>query len=139
MVIEFVIGASAAGTAVMFTNPLEVVKTRYQLQGELQAKGQYKVHYSSIFQTFIQICKHDGMLGLQKGLYPAFIHQLFLNGTRLGLYQVMEDKRLVHNIVNGEEKVSLLKAMIGGIIAGSAGAFIGSPFYLVRFMLQISF
>lgn len=34
----FTAGALAACGAVTFTNPMEVVKTRLQLQGELQAK-----------------------------------------------------------------------------------------------------
>jgi len=38
-------GGMAAVGAGVFTNPLEVVKIRMQLQGELQAKGQYSVHY----------------------------------------------------------------------------------------------
>lgn len=42
---EFLIGGIAACGAGFFTNPLEVVKTRMQLQGELQARGQHAIHY----------------------------------------------------------------------------------------------
>ena len=38
---ECVLGAAAASSACLFTNPLEVVKTRMQLQGELKARGEY--------------------------------------------------------------------------------------------------
>lgn len=42
---DFLLAGTAAATAGAICNPLEVVKIRMQLQGELQAKGQYKVHY----------------------------------------------------------------------------------------------
>jgi len=42
---ELVIGGLAAVGAGTFSNPLEVVKIRMQLQGELLAKGKYVKHY----------------------------------------------------------------------------------------------
>ncbi|XP_014254216.1 solute carrier family 25 member 35-like isoform X2 [Cimex lectularius] len=72
---EFIIGASSAVGAVIFTNPLEVVKTRFQLQGELKKKGQYTVHYKNFFHAFYLIGKTEGVLALQKGLASAAIHQ----------------------------------------------------------------
>ena len=38
---ECCLAAAAAASACLFTNPLEVVKTRMQLQGELKARGEY--------------------------------------------------------------------------------------------------
>jgi solute carrier family 25 protein 34/35 len=42
---ELVIGGLAAVGAGTFSNPLEVVKIRMQLQGELKARGKYAVFY----------------------------------------------------------------------------------------------
>lgn len=42
---EFVLAGTAAALAGGICNPLEVVKIRMQLQGELRAKGSYAVHY----------------------------------------------------------------------------------------------
>lgn len=55
-VFEFLIGGLATCGAGFFTNPLEVVKTRMQLQGELRAHGQYAVcfHFlSPVFYCFV--------------------------------------------------------------------------------------
>ena len=81
---EFAIGGLAAVCAGFITNPLEVVKTRMQLQGELRAKGKYVVHYRNLFHSSYQIAKHDGIVALQSGLVPALWVQLIMNGCRLG-------------------------------------------------------
>ena len=41
---EYMFGGLAACGACILTNPLDVVKTRLQLQGELVSKGAYKVY-----------------------------------------------------------------------------------------------
>lgn len=81
---EFVIGGSAAVCAGFFTNPLEVLKTRMQLQGELQTRGQHAVFYKNVLHAGYVVAKNDGILALQKGLVPALWVQLVMNGTRLG-------------------------------------------------------
>lgn len=52
-----VIAGVAAATAGAICNPLEVVKIRMQLQGELKARGQYAVHYRwvSYFANIVSI------------------------------------------------------------------------------------
>lgn len=81
---EFAIGGAAAVCAGFFTNPLEVMKTRMQLQGELAAKGRHAVHYKHVFHAGYVIAKHDGILALQAGLVPALWFQFVLNGFRFG-------------------------------------------------------
>lgn len=83
---DFLIGGLAAVGAGFFTNPLEVVKIRMQLQGELHAKGHYTVHYRNMLHASYVIAKHDGILALQAGLVPAQWFQLVLNGVRLGTF-----------------------------------------------------
>ncbi|XP_068082248.1 solute carrier family 25 member 35 [Anabrus simplex] len=130
---EFLIGGTAAIAAGFFTNPLEVVKTRFQLQGELQSRGMYAVHYKNFFHAFYAVAKADGILALQKGLVPALWYQLFLNGVRLGTYQFAEKRNWT---VNKDGSTSASKCIVVGAVAGCAGAFTGSPFYLVKTHLQ---
>lgn len=79
---DFAIGGVAAMCACVFTNPLEVVKTRMQLQGELEARGKYAIHYRNFAHGLWAIARSDGITALQKGLIPALWFQLFLNGFR---------------------------------------------------------
>uniref|UniRef100_A0A3B3CYK0 Solute carrier family 25 member 35 n=1 Tax=Oryzias melastigma TaxID=30732 RepID=A0A3B3CYK0_ORYME len=129
---DFVLSGVAACGACLFTNPLEVVKTRMQLQGELKSRGSYSVHYRNVFHAFYTIGKVDGLLGLQKGLVPALYYQFFMNGVRLGSYAIIESSGYIHT--NG--RVSGLKTTLAGAVAGVVGAVMGSPIYLVKTHLQ---
>uniref|UniRef100_A0A1B6D351 Solute carrier family 25 member 35 n=1 Tax=Clastoptera arizonana TaxID=38151 RepID=A0A1B6D351_9HEMI len=131
---EFVIGGLSAVGAGCFTNPLEVVKTRLQLQGELKARGQYAVHYRNFFHAFYVIGKNDGILALQKGLVPALWHQILLNGTRLGIYQFAEERKW--HLKPNSQDVSFFNTLCISASAGAIGAYTGSPLYLVKVHLQ---
>lgn len=127
--IEFVLGGIATSGAGFFTNPLEVVKTRMQLQGELKAKGQYTVHYRHVFHAFYTIARNDGIKALQKGLVPALWYQFFMNGVRLGTFQAFDNMGFTRN---RDGHVSFSKSVCVGAVAGCIGAIVGSPFYMVR-------
>lgn len=124
---DFVLSGTAACGACLFTNPLEVVKTRMQLQGELQSRGTYHVHYRNVFHAFYKIGKVDGLAGLQKGLAPGLVYQFVMNGVRLGSYSIIESSGYIHT----DGRVSALKTTIAGAVAGVVGAVMGSPVYLV--------
>ena len=126
--VEFTLGATAACGACLFTNPLEVVKTRMQLQGELQARGSYAKHYKNVLHASYNIARHDGITALQKGLSPALIYQFVMNGSRLGSYQVFNNLGLTKD---KEGKQVFLKCLVAGAISGAIGAFLGSPAYMV--------
>ncbi|XP_076024911.1 solute carrier family 25 member 35 [Genypterus blacodes] len=129
---DFVLSGVAACGACLFTNPLEVVKTRMQLQGELKSRGTYQVYYRNVFHAFYTIGKVDGLAGLQKGLSAGLGYQFFMNGVRLGSYAVIESSGYIHT----DGRVNALKTTLAGALAGVAGAVMGSPLYLVKTHLQ---
>ena len=124
---DFVFGGVAACGACVFTNPLEVVKTRMQLQGELKSRGSYQIYYRNVFHAFYTIGKVDGLAGLQKGLVPGLVYQFFMNGVRLGSYALIETSGYSHT----DGRVSAAKTTVAGALAGVAGAVMASPIYLV--------
>ncbi len=78
-------------TACTVTNPLEVIKVRIQLQGELLACGEYTVHYRNVLQAFYAVASTESMRSLQKGLVPALCYQFLMNGCRFGAYQAFDN------------------------------------------------
>uniref|UniRef100_A0A803JV40 Solute carrier family 25 member 34 n=1 Tax=Xenopus tropicalis TaxID=8364 RepID=A0A803JV40_XENTR len=121
--VDFVLGASACCMACVFTNPLEVVKTRLQLQGELRSRGTYTRHYRGVLQAMVAVGQADGLRGLQKGLTAGLLYQAMMNGVRFYLYSHAEGIGLT------EQPGGNIAA---GAVAGATGAFVGSPAYLVR-------
>ncbi|XP_058200808.1 uncharacterized protein LOC131315646 isoform X1 [Rhododendron vialii] len=63
-----VCGGLAGSTAALFTTPFDVVKTRLQTQipGSIH-------HYNGVFNTLIDIGKHEGFKGLYRGLIPRLV------------------------------------------------------------------
>ncbi|XP_044226230.1 solute carrier family 25 member 35 [Thunnus albacares] len=129
---DFMLSGAAACGACLFTNPLEVVKTRMQLQGELRSRGTYQIYYRNVFHAFYTIGKVEGLSGLQRGLAPGLVYQFVMNGVRLGSYAVIESSGYIHT--NG--RVSAVKTIVSGAVAGVVGAVMGSPVYLVKTHLQ---
>ncbi|XP_020789862.1 solute carrier family 25 member 34 [Boleophthalmus pectinirostris] len=125
--LDFALGALACCTACVFTNPLEVVKTRLQLQGELCARGSYQRHYRGVLQALWVVGRTDGVKGLQKGLSVGLIYQGVMNGMRLGSYSYCEALGIT-SFYGG--------SLVSGAACGALGAFIASPAYLVKTHLQ---
>ncbi|XP_060528397.1 solute carrier family 25 member 35-like [Cylas formicarius] len=130
---EFLIGGFAGMGACLFTNPLEVVKTRMQLQGELQAKGRHAVHYKNVFHSGYVIAKNDGLLALQKGLCPALLVQLVMNGLRLGTFQFADSRGYIRD---DRGKLVFSKSVLVTAVGGVIGQFLSSPLFLIKTHLQ---
>ena len=127
---EHLIGGIAACGAGFFTNPLEVAKTRQQLQGELRARGQYTVHYRNVVHAFYTIGRVEGIFALQKGLIPALWYPFFMNGCRLGTYQTIQNLGITKR---KDGSTSMPLNVMAGAFSGCIGACAGSPFYMVRY------
>uniref|UniRef100_A0A336LRK5 CSON012510 protein n=1 Tax=Culicoides sonorensis TaxID=179676 RepID=A0A336LRK5_CULSO len=129
---DFVYAGISSSCATIFTNPLEVVKIRMQLQGELGLSNQ--THYRNIPQALVQIAKNDGITGLQKGLTPSLYFQFFLNAFRLGIYTTAHEHGLTRNKETGH--VSIMKSAFWGATGGFIGAALSNPFFMLKTHLQ---
>ncbi|EDW61901.1 solute carrier family 25 member 35 [Drosophila virilis] len=130
---DFVLGGLASVGATLFTNPIEVIKTRIQLQGELAARGSYVEPYRGVLRAFITVAKNDGLRGLQKGLTPALYFQFIINSFRLSIYTKAMNMHWMHD-KKGE--VSFGLGLVWGAVGGIVGSYFSSPFFMIKTQLQ---
>eukprot|EP00026_Physarum_polycephalum_P012727 Phypoly_transcript_13054.p1 GENE.Phypoly_transcript_13054~~Phypoly_transcript_13054.p1 ORF type:complete len:343 (+),score=21.81 Phypoly_transcript_13054:70-1029(+) len=123
-------GGLGAICATTITNPIEVVKTRLQLQGEL--KLAHERPYKGIFHCFKTIYQQEGVRGMQKGLIPACFAQMVLNGGRLGTYPFL--KSILN--VSPESKLFVFQNILAGAASGAIAASLASPLDLVKVRMQ---
>ncbi|KAG9018980.1 Mitochondrial oxaloacetate carrier protein [Tulasnella sp. 427] len=130
----FLIGGAAACTAVTVSNPFEVAKVRLQLQGELAKEVVDKV-YKNVGDVLVKTWKHEGVGGIQRGLFPAYVYQIFVNGSRLGFYEPI---RHVINHAIGFTSADQIAAtsIAAGALSGVIGAMAGNPFFLIKARMQ---
>lgn len=76
---DLLMGGVSAMFASLFTNPIEVVKVRLQLQGELKARGEHAIFYKNVPHGIYVVGKNEGLRALQSGLTAMLGFQFFLN------------------------------------------------------------
>ncbi|KAI5641716.1 mitochondrial carrier protein domain-containing protein [Phthorimaea operculella] len=130
---DFVVGGLAGVGATIFSNPLEVVKVRMQLQGELKKRGEHAVFYRNIPHAFVTMVKHDGVLSLQQGLVPGMCFSWIVNAVGLGLYTMAEKYNILRD-KRGQTK--FLHSFTFSSVAGAFSGLCGSPFQYVKTQLQ---
>ncbi|XP_044268280.1 solute carrier family 25 member 35-like [Tribolium madens] len=130
---DFAIGGIAAAGASIFSNPFDVLKTRMQLQGELRARGHHTVYYKNVLHAAYVVAKTEGIRGLQRGLGTAMIMHTVRNSVRLGSYQWLSDRGF---ICDEKGKTIFYRSFLASAMTGAAGAFCGSPLFLIKTQLQ---
>ncbi|CAF0874752.1 unnamed protein product [Didymodactylos carnosus] len=113
-------------TAVLCTNPIDVVKVRMQLQHELRGT----IQYHGLLRGAIKIVQNEGLLTLWSGVEPALWREASYSTIRMGAYEPI--KELLH----AEGYVPLWKKIMAGAISGGVGACLTSPTDLIKIRLQ---
>lgn len=128
--------ASSAGMmAVTFTHPLELTKTRLQLDQELIRKSkQQRPKYQGWLDCMITTVNKDGFRGLQRGLSAALLREAVFNGVRIGLYDPLLS--LAHNPATEDALPSFGLKLATGLGVGALAAALCNPFDILKVRLQ---
>lgn len=135
---DFFLGGCAACCAGVFSNPMDVIKTRQQLQGELMKRSAVGTNspYSTLMDSIKSVIRSEGGLwGLQKGLAPALMFQFVMNSVRLGSFETV-DKLGWTRDSSGQHSPGL--CVLWGGFSGVIGASLGCPFFMVKTQMQSS-
>ncbi|XP_020710505.2 calcium-binding mitochondrial carrier protein Aralar1 isoform X3 [Athalia rosae] len=120
---EIISGACAGGSQVVFTNPLEIVKIRLQVAGEIA--GGSKV-------SALSVVKELGLFGLYKGARACLLRDVPFSAIYFPTYAHLKTKMADEGGYN--TPVSLL---IAGAMAGVPAAALVTPADVIKTRLQV--
>ncbi|KAI8604134.1 mitochondrial carrier domain-containing protein, partial [Dissophora ornata] len=92
--------------------------------------------YKSSMDCLVKTFRHEGMRGLQKGLFPAILKESSKNIFRLGLYDPILNAMHPLNYPGEASTAPAWKRMIAGATCGAMGAISANPFELIKTRLQ---
>ncbi|XP_074652163.1 electrogenic aspartate/glutamate antiporter SLC25A12, mitochondrial-like isoform X2 [Tubulanus polymorphus] len=121
---ECLSGGCAGGSQVMFTNPLEIVKIRLQVAGEIANAPRVSA---------IQVVKDLGFFGLYKGARACFLRDIPFSAIYFPAYA--HSKKLLADDNGNNSPLSLL---VAGAMAGVPAASLSTPADVIKTRLQVS-
>ncbi|QHS76747.1 citrin [Saccharomyces paradoxus] len=131
---EIISGASAGACQVIFTNPLEIVKIRLQVQSDYVGENIQQAN-----ETATQIIKKLGLKGLYNGVAACLMRDVPFSAIYFPTYAHLK-KDLFDFDPNDKTKRNRLKTwelLTAGAIAGMPAAFLTTPFDVIKTRLQI--
>lgn len=107
-------------TASAATHPLDVLKVRLQLRGEMDGS----VKKGGIISETRSILRTCGIAGLYPGLTATLFRQATYSTSRLGVYGYVKD-HLVQ--FHGSSDLPFSLKLVAGVCGGTVGAICGTP------------
>uniref|UniRef100_A0A6I8PGP7 Solute carrier family 25 member 14 n=1 Tax=Ornithorhynchus anatinus TaxID=9258 RepID=A0A6I8PGP7_ORNAN len=128
----FVYGGLASIVAEFGTFPVDLTKTRLQVQGQ-SINGCFKeIKYKGMFHALFRIWKEEGVLALYSGeIAPALLRQASYGTIKIGIYQSL--KKL---FVDRLEDETLLINMICGVVSGVISSTLANPTDVLKIRMQ---
>ena len=130
---KYATAAAAATVAETVTFPLDLTKTRLQIQGEAASDSQPRAKRGMVRVAY-GVVREEGLTKLWQGLSPALYRHWIYTGVRMGVYEHMRNYILKRN---SDGSVAAWKAIAGGFSAGAIGQFVASPMDLIKVQMQM--
>lgn len=128
---ELFAGGAAGGCQVVFTNPLEIVKIRLQVAGEIaKAEGGDRVARGAV-----HIVRSLGLVGLYKGASACLLRDIPFSAIYFPAYAHL--KKDTFHEGKGGKKLSFGETLAAAAIAGMPAAFLTTPADVIKTRLQV--
>ncbi|KAJ2803807.1 mitochondrial aspartate-glutamate transporter agc1 [Coemansia furcata] len=129
---EVIAGGTAGACQVIFTNPLEIVKIRLQVQGEI-LKEAVGTAAPIVRRSALTIVKELGLLGLYKGASACLLRDIPFSAIYFSCYSHIK-KDIFHE---GERRLGMLDLLLAGALAGMPAAYLATPADVIKTRLQV--
>ncbi|KJZ80534.1 hypothetical protein HIM_00384 [Hirsutella minnesotensis 3608] len=126
---EVLAGASAGGCQVIFTNPLEIVKIRLQVQGEVAKTVEGTPKRSAMW-----IVRNLGLVGLYKGASACLLRDVPFSAIYFPTYSHLKRDFFGESPT---KKLGVLQLLTAGAIAGMPAAYLTTPCDVIKTRLQV--
>ncbi|KAI4376167.1 hypothetical protein MLD38_013958 [Melastoma candidum] len=122
---SLVAGACAGVSSTICTYPLELVKTRLTIQGDV---------YNGMLDAFVKIVRDEGPAELYRGLAPSLIGVIPYAATNYFAYDTL---RKAYKRIFKQEKVGNIETLLIGSAAGAISSTATFPLEVARKHMQV--
>ncbi|PLN79499.1 mitochondrial carrier [Aspergillus taichungensis] len=126
---EILAGGAAGGCQVVFTNPLEIVKIRLQVQGEIAKTVDGAPRRSALW-----IVKNLGLMGLYKGASACLLRDVPFSAIYFPTYSHLKSDFFGETPT---KKLGVVQLLTAGAIAGMPAAYLTTPCDVIKTRLQV--
>lgn len=127
----FVQGGASSVLAEVVTFPLDLTKTRLQIQGQVLESQHSVVKYRGVTHALGRILTEEGFLALYSGLGPAAARQLIYGGLKRGLYRTFQNWTGSRGA-----KRAIMKDLVLASSSGAISAFVCNPVDIMKVRMQ---
>jgi len=127
-----VLGGTANAISMLFTNPLDVLKIRFQTS---ENSTSTRLRTQSTLHKAMAIVRAEGLLSLYKGITISVIRELTFSSGRVGLYEPC--KAIL--TPQGQSDIGGFRKLIAGLLSGAISAAICNPTDVVKIRFQVDF
>ncbi|ELU00422.1 hypothetical protein CAPTEDRAFT_169511 [Capitella teleta] len=128
---RFGLGAVAGAVGATAVYPIDLVKTRMQNQRTGSYVGE--LMYKNSFDCFKKVIRHEGFLGLYRGLAPQLVGVAPEKAIKLTMNDLVRDK-----MTSKDGKIPLWAEVMAGGIAGGSQVMFTNPLEIVKIRLQVA-
>ncbi|MFT7799534.1 calcium-binding mitochondrial carrier protein Aralar1-like [Arapaima gigas] len=121
---EVLAGGCAGGSQVIFTNPLEIVKIRLQVAGEITTGPRVSA---------LSVVRDLGFFGLYKGAKACFLRDIPFSAIYFPVYAHAKAE-----LADDQGRVGPLQLLTAGAIAGVPAASLVTPADVIKTRLQVA-
>ncbi|KAK5084323.1 mitochondrial aspartate-glutamate transporter agc1 [Lithohypha guttulata] len=126
---EIIAGGTAGFCQVVFTNPLEIVKIRLQIQGELAKRSDAVPRRSAMW-----IVRNLGVVGLYKGASACLLRDGPFSAIYFPTYAHLKKDFFGES---PQKKLGVVQLLTAGAIAGMPAAYLTTPCDVIKTRLQV--